>query len=695
MTTIALAGNPNSGKTTLFNRLTGLRQRVGNYPGVTVERRIGQAQFGGRTLNVVDLPGAYSLIARSRDESIAFEALSLREESDALDLVVIVIDASNLARNLYFALSVLELGRPAVVALNMMDEVRSAGDTISVEALEGSLGVPVVPISARSGEGLAQLASAIEASLATPRCGRDVALQLTGDHLRVIDELAVQLGGDRTLALWAVGSFASVDAHLTVHDEDHPFHTRPELQAQLQTLERTVEQHPDLPAAIVEARHQQAGAIAAQARQSGGEGRTTPTDRIDAWLLHPVAGTLIFAGVMLLLFQSLFAWADPFMGAIESIIGWAQDGARAVLPPGALADLAIDGVIAGVGNVVVFVPQIAFLFFFLSVLEDSGYLARAAYISDRFMARVGLHGRAFVPLMSGFACAVPAIMATRSIENRRDRLVTIMVLPLMSCSARLPVYTLMISALFAGGATVFGLLSVGGLLLMLMYTLSVLTAILAAFVMKRTILQSPAPPLVLELPPYRLPRPQDVLRRVAERCWAFLRDAGTIILALSIVLWALLYFPRAPEGTPPSQQVRQSYAGQLGRAMEPAVEPLGYDWKIGIGLLASFAAREVFVSTMGIVYDVGEDVSEDDATLREKLQTETYPESGRKVFTPLVGLSLMLFFLLSAQCMSTLAVIRRETRSWRWPLFTFAYMTALAWVVCFVVYQGGRALGWS
>lgn len=694
MTTIALAGNPNSGKTTLFNRLTGLRQRVGNYPGVTVERRVGQASVGDRMLNVVDLPGAYSLIARSRDETIAFDALSLREKSDALDLVVVVIDATNLARNLYFALSVLELGRPAVVALNMMDEVRSAGDTISIEELEAALGVPVVPISARSGEGLTHLVEAIESTLNDPRYGKDLELQLSAEHLTVVDDLAVKVGGDRTLAMWAIGSYASVESNLPIGDEDHPFHGRDDLLPLIPELEAIQQKHPSLAPAIVEARHDKARRIAEKVWGRSSAGRTTPSDRVDAWLLHPVAGTVIFAGVMLLLFQSLFAWADPFMSAIEAAVGAVQDLVRATLPAGAIADLLADGVVGGVGNVVVFIPQIAFLFLFISILEDSGYLARAAYISDRFMARVGLHGRAFVPLLSGFACAVPAIMATRAIENRRDRLVTILVLPLMSCSARLPVYTLMISALFAGGQTVFGLLSVGGLLLMLMYTLSVVTAVVAAFVLKRTILQSPAPPLVLELPPYRLPRPQDVLRRVVERCWAFLRDAGTIILALSIVLWALLYFPRAPEGATAAEQVTQSFAGQIGRAMEPAIQPLGYDWKIGIGLLASFAAREVFVSTMGLVYDVGEDVDEEDLTLRQKLQTETYP-SGDKVFTPLVGLSLMLFFLLSAQCMSTLAVIRRETRSWRWPVFTFAYMTALAWVVCFVVYQGGRALGFG
>jgi len=695
MTTIALAGNPNSGKTTLFNRLTGLRQRVGNYPGVTVERRVGQAQFGGRTLDVVDLPGAYSLIARSRDETIAFDALTLRERTDALDLVVVVLDATNLARNLYFALSVLELGRPVVVALNMMDELRGAGDTISVEALESALGVPVVPISARSGEGLSHLIQAVAHTLAHPSYGAEIELQLSTEHLRAVDDLAVRIGGDRSLALWTIGSMASVDPGLSVADEDHPFFGREDLVESISEIRRTIDAHPDLPAAVVEARHDQARRIAARVRGRKNDGRTTPSDRVDAWLLHPIAGTAIFAGVMLLLFQSLFAWADPFMSAIETAVGTSQSAARATLPAGALTDLLADGVIGGVGNVVVFIPQIAFLFLFLSVLEDSGYLARAAYISDRFMARVGLHGRAFVPLLSGFACAVPAIMATRSIENRRDRLVTILVLPLMSCSARLPVYVLMISALFAGGQTAFGLVSVGGLLLMLMYVLSVLTAIAAAYVLKRTILQSPAPPLVLELPPYRLPRPPDVLRKVGERCWGFLRDAGTIILALSIVLWALLYFPRAPDDAPASQQVTQSIAGRMGRAMEPVIEPLGYDWKIGIGLLASFAAREVFVSTMGIVYDVGSEVDETDAGLRQKIRSERHPDTGARVFTPLVGLSLMVFFLFSAQCMSTLAVIRRETRTWKWPVFTFAYMTVLAWVASFIVYQGGRALGFG
>ncbi|NJK88734.1 MAG: ferrous iron transport protein B [Myxococcales bacterium] len=586
-------------------------------------------------------------------------------------------------------------GSAGVVALNMMDEVRSAGDAIAIEALATTLGVPVVPISARSGEGLEDLVQAIERALDSGKTSGGVQLELDASLRAPIEEVATRLGGDPPTAMWAVGSLAATDEMLSPEDEDHPFHGNPTLEQQIPFIRDVLRRFPELPAKLVEARHVRAAQITEAVRARSSTPRVSITDRLDQWFLHPFAGGLIFGLLLMVMFQGLFAWSEPFMSGIEDLVGALQEGLRSVLFAGALTDLLVDGVVGGVGNVIVFVPQIAFLFFFLGVLEDSGYLARAAYISDRFMARVGLHGRAFVPLLSGFACAVPAIMATRAIENRRDRLVTILVLPLMSCSARLPVYTLMIGSLFAGTSTIFGFLSVGGLLLMLMYTLSVTVAIAAAFVLKRTVLRSPAPPLVLELPPYRLPRPQDVLRRVFERCWAFVRDAGTIILALSILLWALLYFPRAPEGASPGEQVRSSFAGRVGHAIEPVVEPLGYDWKIGVGLLASFAAREVFVSTMGLVYDVGEDVDEENVSLRDRIRSEVRPETGTTVFTPLVGLSLMIFFLLSAQCMSTLAVIRRETRSWRWPLFSFAYMTILAWSASFIVYQGGRLLGFS
>jgi ferrous iron transport protein B len=421
------------------------------------------------------------------------------------------------------------------------------------------------------------------------------------------------------------------------------------------------------------------------------------------------------------------------MDLIEGGMGIVQGALRSILPEGALADLAADGIVGGVGNVLVFIPQIAILFLFIAILEDSGYLARAAFISDRLMARIGLHGRAFVPLLSGFACAVPAIMATRTIESRRDRLVTIMVAPLVSCSARLPVYALIIAALFASDRTVLGVFSLGGILLLAMYLLSVAMTVLAAFVLKRTVLKSPTPPLVLELPPYRMPDARSVLRRAYDRCKVFVRDAGTVILACSIVLWALLYFPRdvktsfdpnwekklitdsfnasfgggrraEPKHVQEmverrnrafenidkryeAERLQLSFAGRIGHAIEPVIRPLGFDWKIGIGLLASFAAREVFVSTMGLVYGVGE-ADEESSSLREAIRAQ-------KGYTPLVGLSLMVFFLLACQCMSTVAVVRRETNSWRWPLFMFGYMTVLAYLGSLLVYQGGRLLGFS
>ncbi|MGF1508208.1 MAG: ferrous iron transport protein B [Myxococcota bacterium] len=688
MTTVALAGNPNCGKTTLFNRLTGLRQRVGNYPGVTVERRAGHMVIEGSAVQVVDLPGTYSLVARSRDEAVAFEVLS-GARSERLDLVVAVVDASNLERNLYLVLSLLELGRPLLVALNMMDELRRAGHTIDVDALSERLGVPVVAISARSGEGVDALKHAIDAALRRPLPPPPRPdLNLDPARQEQIDRLAAACPRGRPEALWLLGSLATVDPGLASAHDDHPLGGRPELLSLEVQAQAFLRQDPALASHVIEARHRSAKHIAEGCLQRAERGTEAFTDRADGWLLHPVWGLLTFVGLMFVLFQSIFAWANPFMDFIESGVTGLQSGLRAFLPAGALADMVVDGAIGGVGNVVVFVPQIAFLFLFITVLEDSGYLARAAYISDRFMAKVGLHGRAFIPLLSGFACAVPAIMAARSIEHRRDRLVTILVTPLMTCSARLPVFTLILGALFAGMPAVLGIFSVSGLLLFGMYTLSVITAVLAAWLLKRTLLRGPTPPLVLELPPYRMPRVSDVLKTVWERCFIFLKDAGTIILALSIVMWALTYFPRAPDGG--DRPVGQTIAGQIGHALEPAIEPLGYDWRIGIGLLGSFAAREVFVSTMALVHDVDED-----AGLRQTLRSATWQGSDRPLYTPLVGLSLMVFFLFAAQCMSTVAVIRRETSSWNWALFTVLYMNVLAWVAAFALYQGGRLLGFS
>jgi ferrous iron transport protein B len=441
-------------------------------------------------------------------------------------------------------------------------------------------------------------------------------------------------------------------------------------------------------------------------------------------LIHPVGGLFFFLLIMFVVFQALFAWAEPLMNVIGDLFGAATDASNALLPPGLLADFVGNALIQGVGAVIVFLPQILLLFFFLGLLEDSGYMARVAYLMDRIMRTMNLHGRAFVPILSGFACAVPAIMATRTMERRRDRLLTMMVLPLTTCSARLPVYTLIIASLFPAGY-LLGVLPVRGLLMVFMYAFGLSTALLAAVVLSRVIkpLKAKRLPFVIELPPYRLPRLRDVLHMMWERSRMFLTEAGTVILVCSVVIWALLSFPReapaevgaavAPASAAPgaagdasrsaderrSQQeaerrITHSYAGRLGHAIEPALEPLGFDWKIGVGLIGAFAAREVFVSTMGIIYGMGEGIEADDMDLRARMQAERRPD-GRPVYTPLVGLTLMIFFSLCCQCMSTLAVVRRETASWRWPLFLFTYMTTLAWLVGAAVYQTGRALGFQ
>ncbi|MBC7172567.1 MAG: ferrous iron transport protein B, partial [Polyangiaceae bacterium] len=485
---------------------------------------------------------------------------------------------------------------------------------------------------------------------------------------------------------------------------------------------RAEEAGRDLDEEIIAARYARVDAIVARAVRAQSEPKVTPTERIDRVLTHPVLGLLAFAGVMYAVFEALFSWSEPAIALVEMAIGGLQDLVGSMLPAGPFADLLRDGVIAGVGNVVVFVPQIALLFLFITFLEDSGYLARVAFVIDRVMSGVGLHGRAFVPLLSGFACAVPAVLSTRTIESRRDRLITMMALPLMSCSARLPIYVLVIATVFAGEARVFGLLSVGALVLFSMYALSVLATLGAAAVLRRTVLRGPRPTLVLELPPYRWPTFRNVLRAVGDRVRAFLVDAGTIILALTIVLWALLTYPRDAEVIQLAEEARvaanaelsgaaleetidtidreeraellaKSAGGRLGRALEPAIEPLGFDWRLGVGILGAFAAREVFVSTLGIVFGIGE-ADENSVPLREALSTARRSD-GSALMTPLVGVSLMVFFVLACQCMSTIAVVRRESGSWRYPLLMLTYMSALAYGASLAVYQVGRALGFS
>jgi ferrous iron transport protein B len=685
---VTVIGNPNVGKTALFNHLTGQNARVGNYPGVTVDRTVGTLVLGAgsdaRTVDVVDVPGAYSLSARSAEEQITLEAVLGLDGNPRPDLALVVIDAGQLVRNLYLTLQVLELGVPVVVALNMVDEV---AEPPSAAALAELLGVPVVATNARRGDGIPALRVAIDAALRTQPRGR---LQVAYPDAvrRDVTQVVAALPNawrssaerDEALALWALTSIEPTDELRAVD---------PTLRATCLAIHANAGLR-DIDQEIIAARYArlEAGAAALLPAQATHQPKRGPTARVDAFLLHPVYGLVIFLGLMLVLFQALFAWADPTITLIEAAIAWLQELVTTVLPAGVLTDLLSQGILGGVGNVIVFLPQILLLFLFMTALEDSGYMARVAFLMDRIMRALGLHGRAFVPMLSGLACAVPAILATRTMERQRDRLLTMLVVPLMTCSARLPVYTLIIGALFPPTST--GGLPVQGLLMVAMYVFSILVTLAATFVLGRTVVRGPDVPLILELPPYRMPSPWIVLRTMRDRAGDFLREAGTIILCCTIVLWALLAFPRSPDLSTRSP-IAASYGGRLGHAIEPVIAPLGFDWKIGIGLIGSFAAREVFVSTMGLIYGI-DHADDDDSSLRDQLRAERQAD-GRPTYTPLVGLSLMVFFALACQCMSTLAVTRRETRTWRWPAFMLVYMNALAWVASFVVYQGGRWLG--
>ncbi|MAQ15201.1 MAG: ferrous iron transport protein B [Sandaracinus sp.] len=721
MPQVLVAGNPNAGKTTLFNQLAGTRARTGNYPGVTVDRRtarvtLGQGE-GAREVELIDVPGTYSLTASSPEEAIAVDAIlgTITPEEASTKAVVVVADATSLARGLYLTLQVLECGFPTVLGLNMMDEARELGLAIDSAGLSEALGVPVVEMVARRREGMEALSDAILAVLdddppPPPALAWGPAVERAVER---VAEAYADVPDPRRREAWARWALMS-----EIDGDD--LELRPEVRAACRAA-RT-ESAEDLDVQLVAARYAEVDELVR--RHVEGEGpRTARGDSLDRWLTHPVAGMLAFALVMLMVFEALFSWSEPLIGWVEEGIVFSQDFLRASMPAGLFTDLLVEGVVAGVGNVLVFVPQIALLFFLLGFLEDCGYLARVAFVIDRLMKGVGLHGKAFVPLLGGFACAVPAVMATRTLSDRKDRLVTMLALPLMSCSARLPVYVLVVATVFVHQGDVLGFLSVGAVALLAMYGLSLGATLGAAAILRRTVLKGPRPTLVLELPPYRWPLVRNLVASTWARVRTFLIDAGTVILALTIVLWALLTFPKDPavterfdaeraevtaslageertealtaiDGAEASAQLERSAAGRLGKAIEPAIAPLGMDWRLGIGVIGAFAAREVFVSTLGIVFGVGDEVDEESETLREELRAAKWPD-GRSLMTPLAGVALMVFFVFACQCMSTIAVVRRESGSWKWPILMVVYMTVLAYVAALAVFQVGSAMGWG
>jgi ferrous iron transport protein B len=704
--TIAVIGNPNSGKSTLFNRLTGLRQTTGNYPGVTVEKHAGVVQLNDKALELVDLPGIYCLGGFSTDERIAVDVILGRiDGTTPPDGLLVVLDATHLYQGLYLLQQLMEMQVPTVIALTMTDVATANGIDISIEVLQRHLGgIPIFPVVATTGRGLDTLKEALEhiADAPAPAIPESwPALSSTAD------ELVGQIGG-------ALPRIDVIQALL--HPEGHRGSQLDQLLGTEAVAGLRERLFGDEPPQASEARHRYRWVrdVLNEAQQ-----QAPMLERFGArflrWFNRPWPATILFFAVMALVFQAVFSWATPLMDGIDAGATLLANSLGEVLPPGALSSFLTDGLIAGVGSVIVFLPQILILFLFIIVLEDSGFLARAAFLMDRVMRSVGLSGQSVIPMLSSFACAVPAIMATRVIPDRRDRIATILAAPFMTCSARLPVYALLIAA-FVPEQSV-GWFNLQGLVLLGLYLLGILGGLATAWIMKRSALRGPKPPFALALPEFRWPNVQTVAIKLMDRARVFLKRAGTVIFAVAVIVWALAYFPRSSEvqerletgiaraeatlsgealqaersrlqNAAASEQLEQSALGRIGHLVAPVFEPLGWDWRVSSAVIAGFPAREVVVAVMGTIYAVGEEAEE--ASLAGKLRSASWPD-GRPIFTLPMVLGLMLFYAWCLQCAATIAIIRRETNSWRWPVFAWGYMTALGYVGALLIFQLGSA----
>ena len=684
---IAIVGNPNSGKTTVFNLLTGLRQKVANYPGVTVEKKIGECfSQHGKKIRLIDLPGAYSLNARSPDEAVLRDVLLGRQPGTPRpNRVVCIVDASNLERHLYLVTQVLELGLPAILVLNMIDVVAERQQAIDATALSQRLGIPVIPMQATTGQGITELKAALSREdlplpkWTAPPLPESVHAELTRTH-----EDLVKLG-----ALSNEAGLLEPLYLLSDHDPGHTGQSAVAMHDVIRHRDRLEHTFPGWEDTLADARYAAIDKLCAETWMRPQVRPVTTTQKIDHVLLHPLWGGLIMLLVLGFILWTIFSLAEGPMSLIENAFAWLSSQVIRILPPGDLNDLIADGVIAGVAGVVVFLPQIMILFFFIGLMEDTGYMARLAFIWDRVMGWAGLNGKAFLPILGSHACAIPGIMATRTIDSPKDRLITILVAPLASCSARLPVYLLLISALVPNDQVPP---STKALFLLALYGLGVAGAFFFAWLFSRTLMRHAATPMILEMPTYKWPSFGSILVQVWQRARLFLARAGSVILGLSILIWFASTYPKT-DTTDATLALENSFAGQAGKLIEPAIAPLGYNWKIGIGLIGSFAAREVFVSTMSVVYAVASEDEEDLAPLRQRLRDDRRAD-GTPVFTPLVCLSLLIFYVFAMQCISTLAIVKRETNTWKWPLFQLGYMTGTAYLLSLAVYQIGTALGY-
>ena len=695
---IALIGNPNSGKSSLFNLLTGLRQKVGNFPGVTVEKKEGGFTLPNKQECIVlDLPGTYSLYPRRSDEWVSYKQLMTPEKGESIDLAVVVVDASNLRRNLLYVSQVIDLKIPVVVALTMVDLAKKRGIKIDVDCLSREMQVPVVLVNARTGKGIEQLKSTVSQMFN---------IEVAGQDFFPIEDLAKEAIGEMKELIPNLGNYGAIH-HLINHES---FELGSGIQEKIEAIEQKYKfNHTKIQAEDIQLRYQKIRQVMLKSvEEESIEKRKLFSEQLDHFFLHRTWGYLIMGVVLFILFQSVFWVAEYPMNLIESGVGLLGGWLGSVLPSGWIADIVVNGILAGLGGILVFVPQIMILFGLITLLEDTGYMARISFLSDRIMRRVGLNGKSVMPMIGGFACAVPAIMSARNIENKKERLLTIMVTPFMSCSARLPVFTILAS-LVVPNKNILGIISLQGLVLMGLYVLGIVIALLVSYVMNLFIKIKEKSFFILELPVYRQPRWKNILYTMVEKAKVFVFDAGKVIMIISLVLWAFSSFGPTEkrnnieekyailikndpvnetryQAEKSSALLENSYAGIMGRSIEPVIRPLGYDWKIGIALITSFAAREVFVGTMATLYSVGENADENSETLRSKMHAAKRAD-GSPVYTTATGYSLLIFYLLAMQCMSTLAIVKRETGSWKWPIIQLIYMTGLAYLLSFIAYQ--------
>ena len=705
---VALVGNPNSGKTAIFNLLTGMDQKVSNYPGITVEKKLGTGKFNdGTVYHLLDFPGTYSLTPESFDERIVTEqVLEWIHGKNPPAVIVSVVDATNLSRNLYLTTQLLDLGIPIVIALNMMDLVDQTEKLDASSLKKWLCAAAIVPVSALKKSGLNKLQEQVRASILTKPVNNDIfPLEVTKTLetilMPITSLLYTKLGYTPRLAaaqaLRLITRNSTLELYNNAIQEGQKINSKTVNELEhLRTVAIKEIEKAELKPSSLEAmlRYQWLDANLAQDRSDHTNQirKINANEKIDQILTHRWLGPGIFIGLLYFIFQSIFNFASIPMDWIEAGVNWLGKGAVTLVPESNFRGLLIDGIIAGLGAILIFLPQIVILMFFLTLLEDSGYMARVAFMLDRGMSKIGLHGRSVLPLMSGYACAIPGIMSTRTIDNWKERLITMLILPLMSCSARLPVYALMIGA-FIPPITVGYIFGLQGLMMVVMYFIGTVTALILAKIFSLWIKSEGKSSFVMEMPPYRMPILRSVFRQVFIRAKLFLFNAGKIIMAISIILWFLASFPKT-DNRGEQTTIHNSFAGKIGHAIEPVIQPLGFDWKVGIALITSFAAREVFVSTMATIYNV-ENAADEMVQLSDAMKNDLNPSTGLPVFTPLVAVSLMVFYVYAAQCMATFAIIRRETNTWKWPLFMIAYMNVLAYLVSLLVYQGGLWLGFS